>query len=49
MIVEKIITNSAEEKVDDEDIAKVLTASRIRGLGRGVEKQIEANGETVEE
>ena len=51
MIVEKIIMKrSAEEKVTDEDIAKVYDGFKknVGGSEEELKKQIEANGETVE-
>jgi len=51
MIVEKIITKrAAEEKVTDEDIAKVYDGFKknVGGSEEELKKQIEANGETVE-
>lgn len=50
MIVEKIITKrSAEEKITDEDIAKVYDGFKKNfGSEEDLKKQIEANGETVE-
>jgi peptidyl-prolyl cis-trans isomerase C len=51
MIVEKIIKKrSAEEKITDEDIAKVYDGFKknVGGSEEELKKQIEANGETVE-